>query len=389
MDLGKQKIDQAIGLLREFDIDMWMVFVRETSMMADPVMPLVVGHDVTWQSFFLFTKTGDAVAIIGNFDEALFSKSDHFTKVMPYTQGVAADIRQLIARIDPKSVALNYSIDDTGSDGLTHGMYLTLCDYLKDTPYDSRFVSSEPICSRLRSRKLPCEVDLISKAARETDAIWQTLVREVLPGMTEIEIADAIDKHIDEGGRTPAFPTLVNAGDKSDPGHGEPTSAKLSRGDLLHVDFGLKVEGYCSDIQRLAYFAPKPGGAAPAELIDAFETVRDIITETGTHCKPGVKGFDVDGVARRILKERGFEEYQHALGHQVGRSVHDGGAILGPRWERYGRTPSIPLEAGNVLTLELEIMLPGIGCVGLEEDIVVTDHGARFLSPRQTELVVA
>jgi Xaa-Pro aminopeptidase len=102
-----------------------------------------------------------------------------------------------------------------------------------------------------------------------------------------------------------------------------------------------------------------------------------------------VKGHEVDALARKMLRDSGYDDYQHALGHQLGCSVHDGGAILGPQWERYGNTPHIPLEEGNVLTLELEIMLPGIGCVGLEEDVVVTGDGARFLGPRQTELTIS
>jgi len=124
----------------------------------------------------------------------------------------------------------------------------------------------------------------------------------------------------------------------------------------------------------------------PPELRDAFEAVANIITETGKQCRPGARGFEIDAVARQMLKDDGYEEYQHGLGHQLGRSVHDGGALLGPRWERYGATPTIPIEAGNVFTLELEILLPGIGCVGLEEDMVVTADGARFLCPRQLEL---
>jgi Xaa-Pro aminopeptidase len=267
-------------------------------------------------------------------------------------------------------------------------MYLQLCEYLKDTPYAARLVSSEPICSRLRSRKLAGEIQLLSEAAVAADKVWGQAVQEIRPGMTEKEIAAVIDRLICATGGTPSFPTIVNAGTKSDAGHGHPSDAKLSRGDLLHVDFGVLLNDYCSDIQRLAYFPPPQQQSLPLELIEAFQTVRDIITETATHCKPGVKGCEVDAIAREMLRDNGYEEYQHALGHQLGRSVHDGGAILGPQWERYGRMPSIPLEEGNVLTLELEIMLPGIGCVGLEEDVVVTSEGTRFLGPRQMELVI-
>ncbi len=388
MDLIRQKVNQATSLLREFDVDCWVIFVRETSMMADPVMPLLIGQNVTWQSFFVFTKTGEAIALVGNFDESLFSQSGHFTKVIPYTQGVGADFRQLIMRLDPKSIALNFSIDDTGSDGLTHGMYLQLCDYLKGTPYVGRVISSLPICSRIRSRKLPAEVTLLESAAISASKVWDCVLPNIKVGMTEIQIGELIDSEIAKTGGVPSFATIVNAGDKSDPGHGHPTTATLAPGDLLHVDFGILKDDYCSDIQRLAYFPVRNESKPPAPLIDAFNCVRDIITETGGACRPGVKGHEVDSLARKLLRDNGYEEYQHALGHQLGRSVHDGGAILGPQWERYGNTPNIPLEEGNVLTLELEILIPGIGCVGLEEDVVITPAGARFLGQRQTQLVI-
>ena len=122
--------------------------------------------------------------------------------------------------------------------------------------------------------------------------------------------------------------------------------------------------------------------------MDAFRIVRDIITQTGKECLPGKTGAEIDTVARKILKVRGYPEYEHALGHQLGRSVHDGGAILGPKWERYGTTPEMPLEKNNVFTLELEIILSGIGCVGLEEDMCITNEGAQFLCNRQKELIV-
>jgi Xaa-Pro aminopeptidase len=195
-----------------------------------------------------------------------------------------------------------------------------------------------------------------------------------------------IDSRIRDAGGVPSFETIVNAGNKTNPGHGHPTEARLEKGDLLHVDFGVLHDDYCSDIQRLLYFKRAGEAVAPAELIEAFDLVNEIITRSSEICLPGKKGYEIDTEARRILSDHGFPEYQHALGHQLGRAVHDGGGIIGPRWERYGDTPKIDLEEGNVFTLELEIILPGIGCVGLEEDIVVTSKGGRFLSPRQLEL---
>ncbi|RME31677.1 MAG: aminopeptidase P family protein [Candidatus Zixiibacteriota bacterium] len=379
------KITQATDLLDQLGLDLWLIFVRETNMHTDPTMEMVVGHHVTWQSVFFYTRTGRAIALVGNLDEANFRDAG-CTEVKSYTAGVKEDLRAILDDLQPTSIALNYSTDDVAADGLTHGMYQLLCAYLAGTPYPDRFVSAEQLVTKLRSRKLPEEVDRLRDAAVTAETIWQETVGQFHIGMTEKEIAARLEQAMSAADVTPSFTTIVNAGDKTDPGHGLPSDARLEGGDLLHVDFGVRLRDYCSDLQRLVYFRRPNETTAPDELREAFTVVRDIITATAAACRPGVRGFEIDAIARQELRDHGYPEYEHALGHQLGRSVHDGGGILGPRWERYGRTPEIELEAGNVFTLELEINLPGIGCVGLEEDVHVTGQGAEFLCPRQMEL---
>ncbi len=388
MDIVKEKIKQAGPLLDELDIDLWLLFVRETPMLADPVMSLVVGLEATWQSFFAYSRKGDALALIGNFDEVDFKRSGRFTEVIPYTAGVRDDIRTLLERLNPKTIGINYSTDNPAADGLTHGMYLLLRQYLDGTPFAGRLVTAEEVCSKLRARKTAQEVGRLEAAAVMANNAWSESMDRIEVGQTEIEVARIVEEALVRAGGKKSFDTIVNAGDKTEPGHSRPTDAKMEPGELLHIDFGAKVDDYCSDIQRLLYFRRPRETHPPTELLDAFATVSGIIEETSHLTKPGIKGYEVDARAREILVEGGYPEYQHALGHQLGRSVHDGGAILGPKWERYGRTPTIPVEAGNVFTLELEIMLPGIGCVGLEEDVCVTENGARFLCPPQRELYV-
>ena len=388
MDIVKAKIQQAIRLLDEMNIDAWALFERETAMQKDPIHELVVGLDVVWNSLFLFTRRGDAIALVGNFDAADFVRSGRFTRVDSYVQGSAESIKKLISELDPKSVALNYSLDDPASDGLTHGMFSLLQSHLAGTTYAERIISAGPFINKLKSRKLPEEIARLEHAAVLATKVWATVSERIKPGMTEAEIGALIDAEIQKVGGTPSFPTIVNAGTKTNPGHGHPTDARIEPGELLHVDFGVKINDYCSDLQRLLYFR-RPGEAQPPpKLIRAFDTVKMIIDETAKAARSGAKGVEIDSLARRLLKVHSYPEYEHALGHSLGRDVHDGGALLGPPWERYGNSPMIPIESDNVFTLELEIMLPGIGCVGLEEDVVVTDSGARFLCDRQTQLKV-
>ena len=102
--------------------------------------------------------------------------------------------------------------------------------------------------------------------------------------------------------------------------------------------------------------------------------------------KPGALGRDIDTLARKTLAEAGYAEYLHALGHQLGRVAHDGGALLGPLWEKYGDLPNLPIEVGQVFTLEPGLDVAGYGHVSLEEDVVVTEKGTEYLAPPQTKL---
>lgn len=388
MDIVRAKIEQAVDILNELDIDLWLIFCRESEMMADPSLELVVGHSVVWQSAFYISRTGKTAALVGNFDAPDFEKSGRFENVIPYVEDCGKEIRKQVEKFNPKKLALNFSRDDIAADGLSHGMYLLLTEYLRETPFIDRIVSSENIISLLRGRKTLEETNLISTAAFMSTDCWKKSLSEIKTGMTEKEISLIINNNIGKLGGTTAFDTIVNAGGKTSPGHGHPTDAVLEPGDLLHVDFGAKADGFCSDIQRLAYFRRDGEENAPKELMDAFNMVKTVIDETSRLYLPGKKGHTIDAVARQMLKDSGYEEYQHALGHQIGRSVHDGAAIVGPKWKRYGKTPGIPLEEGNVFTVELGIALKNIGYVGLEEDLAVTKKGGKFLCPRQMELIV-
>ncbi|HNO95561.1 MAG TPA: M24 family metallopeptidase, partial [Anaerolineales bacterium] len=119
-----------------------------------------------------------------------------------------------------------------------------------------------------------------------------------------------------------------------------------------------------------------------------FITVRTAIEKSREAMKAGVIGNDIDTISREIIVDSGYPEYMYALGHQLGRVAHDGGALLGPRWEKYGDSPNQKLEVGQVFTIEPGLAVPHYGYVGLEEDVVMTAEGALYVGDPQREIVL-
>jgi Xaa-Pro aminopeptidase len=183
-----------------------------------------------------------------------------------------------------------------------------------------------------------------------------------------------------------AYCPVVNAGPDSAPGHALPGKLKLARGHLLHLDFGVKQAGYCADLQRDWYVLARGEKRAPDPVRHAWEACWAAIDAGAAALKPGAAGWQVDAAARATLVTAGYPEYQHALGHQLGRMTHDGATLLGPRWERYGQAPFGLIESGQIFTLELGVAVPGHGFIGLEEDVHVTAGGLEWLSKPQRRL---
>ena len=192
MSIQQEKIAQSIGILNELQLDCWLTFVRETDEQPDPALKLIVNHDLTWHSCFLLTRQGERIAIVARYDDDLVKQSELYTTVLRYTEDVGPLLRDTLTRLNPASIALNYSTSDVAADGLTHGMYLQLVEALKDTPFVERFVSSAPLVSRLRSRKTPSELALMSRAIRETDEVFSIVTGCLRPGMTECETSELI-----------------------------------------------------------------------------------------------------------------------------------------------------------------------------------------------------
>jgi Xaa-Pro aminopeptidase len=393
MTLIQEKANQAIQILQEGQIDVWLTFVRETSGVRDPALDLLIGPgDLTWQSALILTRKGEKIAIIGNLEKDALARLGVFDEILGYDKSIRELLRETITRLNPNRIAVNTSRNNVHADGLTHAMHEMLRQYLADTLYQDRLVSAEAIISALRGRKTPAEQARIRKAVEITDEIFMNTFDFIKVGMTEIEIGEYMQRLAQERGVGLAWPAencpAVNSGPNSPVGHNGPTDIKVERGHLLHFDFGVRYEEYCSDIQRVAYVLREGETVAPLEVQRGFLTIRTAIETSRQAMKAGVTGNSIDVIAREIVTDAGYSDYPYALGHQLGRVAHDGGALLGPLWEKYGDSPNQKLELGQVYTIEPGLAVDGYGYLGLEEDVLMTENGAEYFTKPQKEIVL-
>lgn len=381
--LAALKRAQAQSFLGPAGLDAWLIAVRESSERPDPALRYFVDQDFTWNSYFLFTPARSC-ALVATFDAPDLKAVGIFDEVRTYKEGPKAALLTLLGECDPHRIGINVSRHDALADGLTAGLRDALEETLSGTPYAGFLTSAEALVGRLRSVKLPEEQALIRCAVEETEEIFEAVSREIRVGMTAREVAARFHARADRAGARTAWPRRhcpsVTVGAAAPVGHVSPGEDRVTGGCIVHADFGIVRDDYCSDLQRLWYVAPKGTREAPEAVLTAYAAIVEAI-EAGAHAlTPGSEGWAVDQAARASLLAKGYPEYAHALGHHLGRAVHDGGGVLGPKWERYGDEPYRKVEVGHVYTLEPSVHLPEHGLVSLEEDVVVVGGHTEFLS---------
>jgi Xaa-Pro aminopeptidase len=248
-ELYLEKLKQASRILQELDLDVWLIIERETALNADPITELLWNFSVIWPAAFLITADGQRIATGVTHDVPSFSKSGLFTEVISFDKTPEETLPDIIKKLDPVTIALNYSEQSPAADGLSHGLYLRLLEMSKDTSYPEGFVSAERLIGLLRQRKLPAEIALLKQAVRTAEEILQKSNAAIRPGMTETDIARTFLEQVRARGIGTSWDAShcpnVNAGPRTGRGHlGPQPDVVLEKGHILNIDFGVKENGY-------------------------------------------------------------------------------------------------------------------------------------------------
>jgi len=244
-----------------------------------------------------------------------------------------------------------------------HISYAQATALMTDNP-QVEFVALSSVIEGQRMRKTDEEVDKMQKAADISEHTFLHILSFMQAGMTEFAVSLEMERYMRQmGAEGLAFESIVASGPRSSLPHGRPTDRVLVDGDFVTLDFGAKYKGYCSDMTRTMVI-----GKASEEQRKIYQIVYEAHMTALQAVKPGILGKDLDMIARNVITAAGYGEFfGHGLGHGVGRNVHEGPSC--------GKAGNLPLESGNIVTIEPGIYIPNWGGVRIEDMVLVTDEG--------------
>lgn len=223
------------------------------------------------------------------------------------------------------------------------------------------------IVESLRRTKDNTEIKKIKAAIKIAAKALKNTLRKIRPGITESELAGVLDLEIRKLGSQNSFETIVAFGANAAEPHHISGSRRLKKNDTVLIDFGARLNGYCSDLTRCFTI-----GKINTRYAKAYEAVEQAQKAAIEKVKAGVDAREVDEAARKVIRKYGFKPHGHGTGHGLGLQVHEQPAVTGKM--------KVELKAGDVITIEPGIYTPGKFGIRLEEDILVTASGCKVLS---------
>jgi Xaa-Pro aminopeptidase len=317
--------------------------------------------------------TSDAVHLVIDF------RYEEATRAMQASAGACPDLRtwKVESSYDEALVACLMAIGVTtvGFEAahLTVARHEWLVRTLSARESGISLRSTERVIEQARVVKDTAEIEALREAARRLGAVADAGIAAVRPGIAERAVAAAIEVAMrDAGYDRLAFDTIVGSGPNAALPHYRAGDRVLQAGDLVVLDFGGVLDGYCCDLTRtVAVGPPSP------EARRVYQAVLDAQQAAIAAVGPGVAASAIDAAARDLLIDRGLgEAFGHGTGHGLGLDVHEEPRITRQRPD----TPLVQLEPGMVFTIEPGAYLPGWGGVRIEDDVLVTETGCELLT---------
>jgi Xaa-Pro aminopeptidase len=259
------------------------------------------------------------------------------------------------------------------------GEYLTVSArtrLARSLPSGFRLIEAPPLVEKARMEKDQDEVKRIRAAVALGASLFDCALKVIRPGVREIEVAAEMEYAArNAGAQGMSFPTIIASGRRSALPHGRASDAPIPTRGFVVCDFGVILDGYCSDRTRTVHV-----GRASTEAHKAYQAVLQAQQAAIVAVKPGVGVAEIDQAARNLLQKHGLAKYfTHSTGHGVGLEIHEAPRVAAGQSEI--------LQPGMVITIEPGVYLPGRWGVRIEDVVVVTEQGCEALTPTRKELI--
>ena len=327
--------------------------------------------DVRWLSGF--TGSNGAVALVGG--RAVLCTDGRYTA---QAKAEAPDLQVLVGKKSATHLALDWILARGAAKCAFEARHTTVAALeamRKALPKElgagrrTFFLATEGLVARLREIKSADEIEIMRRAANLGCELFAEMPGYMLPGVSEAEIALTLEVEArTRGAQAMSFDTIVASGPRSALPHGKASAARLPKRGFVTLDFGVVVDGYCSDMTRTVHM-----GRASGETRAVYDAVLEAQEAAVAAVAPGVTCAAVDEAARSVLKRAGLGKYfSHSTGHGVGLEIHEG--------PRVAAKVEQALEPGMVVTIEPGAYLPGVLGVRIEDMVLVTEDGAEVLT---------
>jgi Xaa-Pro aminopeptidase len=387
--VAKEKMDRAVSMLKQNGIDLWIFYAR---LAQDRSFELMFHAAPQNETLVALAATGDRIVFAAAEDAEEFRASGLYTQIAEITPETAmAQFKAYFEPLRPQKMALNICEGDGSFDGLSKGLYAKLGKAVGEETLRQIEISSFPMLEELRAVKTEAEIEIMREADRITCDIYDALWQQIYVGMSEVEIGEVMVREMQKHGvinalGAPDEPPMVLM-PKGGMFHRGPNEANVAMpGDVLVIDFSIRYNGYTSDVARTAYFLKKGETHAPEIVTRVTDAAITAVDAAAGALKPGVHGYDVDAPARGTILSHGYPDIPHAVGHQVGLEVHDGGTILS--WNKERKACCGIIREGEVYALEPTVLqTPDLPSAIIEDDWLVTASGCEPLSRRQKAVI--
>ncbi len=399
-EIRKQRITQLLpNALKAANVDAWLIVCRENNNdpLADHIGCENAGSPAAY--LFYFNKgTFHSVAYSPSSEAKALDELNIHEKVISVPRSVSAlkYAAEFIKKQPFEHIAINVSDLNAQADGLSHSQYKQLASLL-GAKHTAKLVSSEEVVYQWLSIKLPAEVEIMKEAAM-LSATWQLeAYKTIVPGKTtDADVAKFLKAKMKARGVTDAWAADQNPNVNSGPdrGHSHSTNKVIMPGDVIQIDFGVKLYNrWVSDIQRFAYVLKEGETSAPANIHQYWINARDSGFAAFNAMKPGVKGIDVDQAQTVLMNKYNSEPVPWSTGHPVGYVAHDTGPNLGgSRSAQVRPAAHRKLKEGMVFAFDGFFSWPlnntEFKTISVEEMAVITKNGAEYLIPPQQNLVL-